>query len=160
MLDGRLLVLKLVLEELGYDTDISSVEKRKRDQKAVYLAQISGVDLGYRYGWYLMGPYSTGLARDYYALSKSSALDDEEGEQSLKRSIREKIRNASTIIRSPSKPDQLDEIHWLELLASWHYLRNISRKSEADAADIIRREKPNLAGYIEVANEALADANL
>lgn len=46
-----LLVLKLVLDELGIDADVSTSEKRAAIQNAVYLAQHAGVDLGHRHGW-------------------------------------------------------------------------------------------------------------
>src|SRR3712207_9330456 len=43
---------------------------RKRVQKAVYIGQLTGVDLGYRFSWYVKGPYSTALTRDYYDLAE------------------------------------------------------------------------------------------
>lgn len=63
-MDGRLVVLKRVVEALDEDCNIASFDDRKRLQKAIYLAQIAGIDLGYRYGWYIKGPYSTDLTRD------------------------------------------------------------------------------------------------
>ncbi len=56
-METKLLVLKLFLGALGIDDSIETVDDRKRVQKAVYLGQLSGIDLGYRYGWYRMGPY-------------------------------------------------------------------------------------------------------
>jgi hypothetical protein len=44
---NTLAVLRLVLEELGVD-----LRKPYDVQHAIYLAQLTGVDLGYRFGWY------------------------------------------------------------------------------------------------------------
>ena len=72
-MDGRLVVLNRFVEALGENADIENFEDRKRFQKAVYLGQVAGVDLGYRYGWYVKGPYSTDLTQDYYAMSEAVA---------------------------------------------------------------------------------------
>lgn len=66
-MDQRSAALKLVLDHLGTN-DISTVDDRMEVQKAVYLAQKAGVSLGYSYGWYVRGPYSPSLTRDYYDL--------------------------------------------------------------------------------------------
>ena len=58
-MDAKLITLRLFLDALGQSVDIETVDDRKRVQKAVYLGQLSGVDLGYRFSWYVMGPYST-----------------------------------------------------------------------------------------------------
>ena len=63
-MEPRLIALRLYLDQLGVSSDIETVSDRKRVQKAVYLGQLSGVDFGYRFGWYLMGPYSTTLTED------------------------------------------------------------------------------------------------
>ncbi len=63
-MDARLAALKLVLNELGETSDISSVSERLRLQKAVYLTQALGLNLGYHYSWYLRRPYSTSLTQD------------------------------------------------------------------------------------------------
>ena len=51
-MDSRHVVLKLFVNELGEPGEITDFENRKIFQKAVYLGQLSGVDLGYRYSWY------------------------------------------------------------------------------------------------------------
>lgn len=47
-------------------------------QKVVYLLQESGLEMGYRYHWYLRGPYSTGLTDDAYFLVKMPKRNDEQ----------------------------------------------------------------------------------
>jgi hypothetical protein len=49
------IALKLFLDELGVPIDTNNINDRKLAQKAVYLGQLSGVDLGYRFGWFSTG---------------------------------------------------------------------------------------------------------
>lgn len=79
-MDARLITLKLFLDELGIPDEIETIDDRKRVQKAVYLAQLTGVDLSYRFGWYLMGPYSPTLTKDYYSLAEAVASGDKDYE--------------------------------------------------------------------------------
>ena len=65
-MDARLETLQLVLAELGIDPEIETIDQRVIFQKAIYLAQAGGVPLRYRYNWYVMGPYSPNLTKDYY----------------------------------------------------------------------------------------------
>ncbi len=49
-------------------------ENRLKLQKYVYLASYFDLDMGYRYSMYLRGPYSPGLAEDYYVLGDNREL--------------------------------------------------------------------------------------
>jgi hypothetical protein len=51
-METRLVTLFLFLRELGVEPRIATVADRKGVQKAVYIGQLSGIDLGYRYSWY------------------------------------------------------------------------------------------------------------
>lgn len=154
-MDARLIVLKLFLEALGEVGDITDFNSRKRLQKAVYLGQLSGVDLGYRYSWYLRGPYSTSLTRDYYALADELERGaDDHKKHELNPSARKKLQTIRAFLEPP-RGCKLDKDDWLELLASWHYLLNVSRCEEMEAAQIMRNQKPRLAQYIGFAKEAV-----
>ena len=50
------------------DTD-EHFENRLKLQKYVFLARYFGLDMGYNYSMYLYGPYSPGLAEDYFGLA-------------------------------------------------------------------------------------------
>lgn len=54
--------LGLLLQDIG-NFDMSSFRGRLLFQKTVQLLQSFGIDLGYRYNWYLRGPYSPDLAK-------------------------------------------------------------------------------------------------
>jgi len=58
---GDLVALKLLLDEFG-GFSIESLDDRVRLQKAIYLIQLTGIDLGHRFTWNVCGPYSTELA--------------------------------------------------------------------------------------------------
>lgn len=159
-MDQRLVTLKLVLDELGVAPDIGRLDDRKRIQKAVYLGQRAGVDLGYRFGWYLMGPYSPALTRDYFALADAISSGDEEFESfSLRGAAKEALRRAAPIFEKPSAVELAPEA-WLEVLASLDYLRRVSKLPPAEARAALADRKPHLSAYIAYAEQVLQDAHL
>lgn len=48
----------------------NDIEERKQFQKTVYLMQAFGISLGYKFRWYIHGPYSSALADVGYEISK------------------------------------------------------------------------------------------
>jgi hypothetical protein len=154
-MDAKLLVLKRVLEAFGISSDMKGVRDRKLKQKAIYLAQVFGVDLGYRYGWYLMGPYSPSLASDYYALAEAGVDNDDPRE--LNEATKQQLSGIVGIVSDEFKPAALPREDWFELLASWHYLRNVNRKDEASARAVIQREKSHLAEYVDLAAQRISE---
>ncbi|MBR1154391.1 hypothetical protein [Bradyrhizobium sp. JYMT SZCCT0428] len=159
-MDGRLIVLKRFVEALGEPADISSIDSRKRFQKAVYLGQLAGVDLGYRYSWYVRGPYSTALTKDYYALASALAAGDQPPEdKKLKPALQEKLAALRGLFTVP--PDVgLDEPAWYELLASWHYLLKVSGLAPQKAQETMSSTKPHLVSYISKADQELRQRRL
>lgn len=153
-MDSRLTVLKLFVEELGERAAIGDFDSRKRLQKAVYLGQLAGVDLGYRYSWYLKGPYSTSLTRDYYALAEEDIAAEGDQEWSLAPAAKAKLDRIKGIFEVPADVP-LDRGDWLELVASWHYLNHVSRLSNDQASETMRIQKPQLYPYLACAKAAL-----
>jgi uncharacterized protein YwgA len=155
-MDGRLVVLGRVAEALAEDVQISTFECRKRFQKAIYLAQTAGVDLGYRFGWYLKGPYSTALTRDYYSMAEALAGGDQiSAQQQLKNEIRAKLAGILPLFTVPQGVP-LNKADWMELLASWHYLRKVSRFDHEEARAFMQDRKSHLVPFIARANDQLA----
>jgi len=154
----KLIALKLFLEELGVPSKIDTVDERKRVQKTIYLGQIAGVDLGYNFGWYLKGPYSPELTKDYYDLDEALTEGDlEYQKKDLKGQLKEKLQSIKSIVTQPGDVP-LSQADWLELLASVHY--QISKCDQVAARANIAREKPTLAPYISRAEEALRKTHL
>ncbi len=50
--------LALVFRGIHAPVEMGSLEERIRVQKITYLAQCYGLDLGYKFSWYIRGPYS------------------------------------------------------------------------------------------------------
>ncbi len=157
-MDQKLVVLKLFVDQLEIPFDISTVDSRLIVQKAIYLGQLSGVDLGYRYGWYIHGPYSSELTKDYYALDRAIRAGNNDTEnrhfndnvQSLLNSIKELI----------CMRDSTPLTNWMELLASYHYLRTVQNKNHEDAVSVIEKKKPHLMGDISRGKLALESVGL
>jgi len=148
-MSNDLLALKLLLETIGVGLDINSVDKRKAKQKAVYLAKIEGADLGYSYGWYVRGPYSPRLADAYYDLTRH-----EIGTGQLRADLRTAIERAKTKYFD-TLPAGFQLHNWLELLASMHYLINVSRYDLEKTRQTIRDKKRHLIGHMDAAESVL-----
>lgn len=157
-MEPKLAVLKLVLEELGMSPSIDTVADRKRVQKAIYLAQLSKLDLGYRYGWYLMGPYCPKLTQDYYELDNEADTTDD---LSLNPNAKALLSQVKPLMSVPDelKPE-LGLVDWLELLASYHFLRKVSAMDDERATKTFKEKKPTLARFIANGKKALQDRNL
>lgn len=157
-MDSKLLVLKLYLDALNVPLKIDLVEDRKLVQKAVYLGQLSGVDLGYRYGWYKLGPYCASLTDDYYELARVMASNPAEIEN---KHFSTEVQNKLAKI-TPLLPAQcnLTQPQWVELLASYHYLTQIRNKTHEEAVEVLIQEKPLIANFADQAKELLSQNNL
>lgn len=160
-MEPRLVALKLILEELDMDADISDVQKRKGIQKAIFLGQMAGVDLGYRYGWYIMGPYSPSLTRDYYDLSEALSLEENSETErfDLNAEVKNQLKKIKGLFSVPPGV-HLSKEDWLELLSSILFLRKVSALSDADIKERIQKEKTNLYDYIDAGFEQLRQADL
>jgi len=118
-------------------------DKRLEVQKAVYLLQESGADLGYHFSWYLRGPYSPSLADDAYSLLGPQMKHSRKEPQSVGRETKEKFQSLMNIIKRKS-PTTKDESRWLEILSSVHYVMKHSYprpKTAEDGIDYILRLK-------------------
>ncbi len=110
--------LKITGDLKSFQSDFS---KRLEFQKITYLLQESGADLGYRFGWYIHGPYSSSYADDAYSLAALPEEYFDSAQESVDQSaIRKVIDLLDSIPSTMSKP------YWLELLSSVHYVKRHS----------------------------------
>jgi hypothetical protein len=153
--------LKLILDRLGVPCSIRTLGERKRVQKVIELVQGAGVDLGYSFGWYIRGPYSPGLTRDYFALEQAVAGDDPtlSDAYQLRESVARKLDALKPVLDPPGGVD-LDQPEWLELLASLHYLQRVRKYSEAQADELVSRTKAHVAHHLADGRSALTGAGL
>ncbi len=135
--------LKLALNQAGINTIIlNTFSERFNIQKRIYLIQITGYDLGYRFSWYLRGPYCRNLTDDAFALRDEIAVGDKEYEEfDLTSDSKERIRSADSLWEVP--PDHsIENDDWFELLASVHYLKHIAywpKESQRDFDEVFRK---------------------
>jgi hypothetical protein len=142
--------LKLFLDKLGMPSQIKSLEDRIAIQKAVYIGQKAGVDLAYSYGWYVHGPYSPELTKDYFALDNDLALGDNEYENyDLLDDMSTALERVRPILDPPSEAE-LSRTEWLELVASVLFLLD-KNNSKAMVEKEIKEKKPHLCDHFEMA---------
>lgn len=123
-MDRQQIGVKLTVNGLELQFQIGTFQDRLIMQKAIYLAQAAGVNLGYYYHWYLYGPYSPSLTRDEFAIAMDISADlDESKGWKLDDTSSRRLKEMQAIFKEP-KRDKLAKK--LELLASAHFL--IDRK--------------------------------
>lgn len=137
-MDRRQIGLKLVMDGLGLDVRIDDFDDRLILQKAIYLAQAAGVNLGYHYGWYLRGPYSPAVAEDGFA----AAVELEDGLNETQGWIIDELTHARLRKLQPlwhdPKSGKGNLARKLELLASVHFLIDREQVPSPVPAEIVR----------------------
>ena len=131
-MDRRQIALKLTFEVLGVPIDLDTFNGRLIVQKAAYLAQAKGINLGYHFSWYLRGPYCSSLTEDAFSLESSADIDNwilDEGSKGKLNAIR-----AIFTVDEAEKDTEKLALH-LELLASVHFLVR-KRKMVENAEEI------------------------
>ena len=93
----------------------SSFVDRLIVQKTIYLMQEFGLFIGYRFNWYVHGPYSPGLAGDAYALC--GTYDAVPWVQFVKREDEERFKQFLVFIGA-----RAHDHDWLEKIGSIHFL--------------------------------------
>ena len=129
-MDRRQIALKLVVDGIRLRFEIGSFEDRLILQKAVYLVQAAGVDLGYHYQWYLYGPYSPSLTRDEFAVVTELAQGYDESEGwTLDESSNATLDKLQSLV---GEEDRSKVARQLELLGSVHFLITHEQVANAD----------------------------
>ncbi|CAG9259208.1 conserved hypothetical protein [Burkholderia diffusa] len=159
-MDTKQLVLKLALEEAGQSLDVDTLDDRMRLQKAVYLLQAAGANLGYRYSWYLKGPYSTALTQDYFAIAEAVRDGDAADGRSLKDEVAQRLKVAAKILVRPQQAKEIPIPQWYELLASLHYLKTSEGYTGAALKRVLSTRKSHLAEYADLGIEHLKNFDL
>jgi uncharacterized protein YwgA len=111
---GELMLLK---KELPYLSD-QMMRNSVVFQKTVYLLQATGLEFGYRFKWYLKGPYSPELADDIdEAFACQKYYEEEAEDYEFQPEVKEKIKKFQDILG-----DRKEDAEWLELIVSLHFL--------------------------------------
>ncbi|HEY4311886.1 MAG TPA: hypothetical protein VGN12_20730 [Pirellulales bacterium] len=160
-MDAARIELKLALDEAGLPSlKLQTFSERLNVQKRIYLIQTLGYDLGYRFSWYLRGPYSRHLTDDAFALRNELDAGDTDADGFLlAESAKQSIVRAHQLWTLPQgtsvQPDA-----WLEVLASLHYLKEVAywpssadKSFDAVFAKLIE-SKPQFTDRKELAKQA------
>jgi uncharacterized protein YwgA len=151
--------LFLVLRELGIPLEIETLDDRKKVQKGVFLGQAKGVDLGYNFGWYLMGPYSPELTKDYFEIAEALENGDRSTEEfDLHPEVKKKLQEIGPILTPPAR--NISQENWLEVLASIRFLNKEAGLNSDGVVEIMRTQKPHLQGYSAIAEQKLKSVGL
>lgn len=117
----QLAALEATIERVDGD-DFASLSGRIAFQKRIYLVQVAGLHLGYRFSWNQYGPYSPELAQDRIRLE--SARDDIRElvkKLQIKDDVASTLGKVKAFIQTPNETG-LTDVEWLELMSSLHYL--------------------------------------
>ena len=106
-----------LLKQIG-NYNMDTFEGRLILQKTVYLMQAFGLPLGYRFSWYLYGPYSPDLTKDGYEIK-----DIYKTIPKLKFVKQDRQKRFDDFIKILG--DNKNDAYFLELLASIHFLKKI-----------------------------------
>jgi uncharacterized protein YwgA len=133
-MDRRQVSTKLVLDELKIGVSMDSFHDRLINQKAIYLAQELGVDLGYYFRWYLRGPYCPALTTDLFSMiPELKAKYNPAKHWKLDNTSKERLGKLHSLI--DRKNGNLP-VKYLELLASVHFLISRRQVERDDAKEI------------------------
>jgi len=135
-------LLPIYKELYNKDFSYGNFDQRLEMQKAVYLLQDMGVPVGdYGFRWYQHGPYSQRLQDDMHYESGRSCEN-----LMLAKEHRDSIKQLREVIQSTAR-GRYTISHWVECLASLHYLRENLLSFSATEEDVVRaleRRKPHL----------------
>lgn len=135
------LILGGLLRRIGnFFPDIfdKSFDSRLVFQKTVYLLQAFGLHLGYRFSWYIRGPYSPALARKGYELVKRIA--ESPNVRFAKDSAENRFHEFLEFLG-----ERKYDADWMETLASVHFLKHAYPKStQKEIMKKVLRKQPYL----------------
>jgi uncharacterized protein YwgA len=116
--------------KLDVDPSLTTFSNRKLLQKLTYLIEVFGIDLGFRFSWYVHGPYDRNLTTVLYDDSPEASgrnIDDIPDEDKKLNSLKKFLGRDITSSRT------------LELIVSLHYLNHLGKKDGLTDSAIIDR---------------------
>jgi uncharacterized protein YwgA len=141
---------------------METFRKRKWFQKVVVLAQEMGIPLGYGFGWYRHGPYSSSLANDGFAIEM--IMDDSSKKYADMNEYDEVVEGFASLLNCAEKElHELEEPEVVELLASLVFLKNHvypSPKTKNDLYNALARYKSFTEPQMETAWRILHNRKL
>lgn len=135
--------LGLALSEVGIPVDVSTFDNRLILQKTTYLLQQAEIHLGYRFRWYIRGPYSPDLTEDVFLFARNQSETKKElSNWDLDSKSKTRIQKIKGLFSVPKIKLALH----LELLASVLFLLVTKQASAANPkqlSDILKANDKN-----------------
>lgn len=152
-------LLALAFKEAGISVSVDTFDERLVVQKSACLLQEAGVHLGYRFRWYLRGPYSPELTSDAFLLSgQHQQVKQELQGWQLDEESKQRIARLKALFFGKSLPALAKH---LELLASVMFLIRTRQATATDATRIAQilkiNGKPFIAEDVHKALKELGD---
>lgn len=135
-MDKQQILLAKTLEAAEVPLAVDSFNQRLILQKTVYLLQSAGVRNGYRFRWYLKGPYCTELTSDAFGIvGEGEAGQKELRTWHLDSPSGQLVSQLSSLLHRKGEQEH-EQARRLELFASVLFLINTKQCSETDIAGI------------------------
>jgi len=115
MSEDKVINLAALFSGIDKQIQMNEFEDKVATQKIVYLAQQSGIELGYNFEWYLRGPYCKEVSDNAHIII-DSGIKSTPNEAGLDE---ERIKAFRDVLHP-----YLDDPEWLEIAGSLVYLRN------------------------------------
>jgi hypothetical protein len=152
VLNPKAVWVSVILRELDIPISVTSKSNRVAMQKAVYLAQTQGADIGYRFSWYEDGPYSRALAETCYLIDEYRS--DYEGFYADD-DFKSQLAPVKKLI--DSKPSHANLAQWLEAVGSLDFMIRVMARPMEESIERCKLNKPNLAALFDSAKQSLID---
>lgn len=150
-MNSEQILLKLIFDELNITPNWSTCENRRIVQKTVYLLQEAGIKIGYRFSWYLLGPYCPELTQHCLDLNFNLSVNDNSYQKyELHSDITTILDTIKPLLNPPGKIS-LPQEDWLELVASQLFLMK-NRSSDPEITMFkMQSDRSHLLTYKDIA---------
>lgn len=146
-MDRQQILLAKTLEAADVPLNVHTFNDRLILQKSAYLLQMSGIHMGYRFRWYLRGPYSPDMTAGAFGIVNEGQYGQEELQGwHLDKESAERARKLRPLLnrKGESKSGQVQR---LELLASVLFLIKTEQAKLGDPEGTSRILKKNEKHY-------------
>lgn len=127
-----------IFEKLQVDPSMKTFSNRKLLQKLTYLIEVFGIDLGFRFSWYIHGSYDRKLTSVLY----------QDGTEEPNRLVPDKYPNEGIILKKLQDflGSDIKSSRNLELIVSLHYIQHLGLKkawNDNKIIEILLDQKPH-----------------
>jgi uncharacterized protein YwgA len=146
-MDRQQILLAKALEVANVPLEVTTFDDRLILQKVVYLLQSAGIHIGYRFRWYLRGPYSPEMTAGAFGiLREGEAAQRELAGWELDPKSKTRIAELKSLLTNGAESKQ-GLARKLELFASVLFLINTGQVAATDVEKITTILKKNEKHY-------------